>query len=201
MSDRNNKNPKPKLKPLSNSLRLKSPHSVRSRQNVSNILSRLPFLRKLNETQNQLISITLTWQKWCADQANPIINEFASPTIFDGEILTISCTQSSTATLLKHQQSSLLEALHKAGFEQIKSLRLQMTLTQKSSATESADDSSHQQDLKTKQTNTPSVASEEKWPKPSASSVKSIETVQTLIKNEQLAESLKRLAETLKKAT
>jgi hypothetical protein len=209
MSDINNKNSKPNRKVLSNSLRLKSPHSVKSRQNVSNILNRLPFLRQLNESQNQLLSITPTWQNWCATQANSIITEFASPANIDNEILTISCTQSSTATLLKHQQSSLIKALHQAGFEQIKKLRVQMALKQNSRSSDVDEDLTNHQSLKTKQSpaqweNTSSSKtslSETNWHKPSASSIKSIEAAQSIIKNEHLAASLKRLAETLKKAT
>ena len=43
--------------------------------------------------------------------------------------------------------------------------------------------------------------SENNWKKPSESAIKSIEITQSTIKNEQLATSLQRLAETLKKAT
>jgi len=207
MSNSNNKTPQHKA--LSNSLRLKTPHNVKSRQNVSSILNRLPFLRQLNESQNKLLSITPIWQKWCDDQANSVITGFASPASIDAELLTISCTQPSTATLLKHQKCSLLEALHKAGFEQIKSIRVQMTLSQPTPhATDDeismylADPTSQQLAAKLNQDQsrkTPS--SEAAWHKPSASSVKSIEATQSLIKNEQLAASLKRLAETLKKAT
>jgi hypothetical protein len=209
MSNSNNKKPKPQHKTLSNSLRLKTPHNVKSRQSVSTILNRLPFLRQLNESQNQLLSITPIWQKWCADQANSVITSFASPANIDAELLTISCTKSSTATLLKHQKTSLLETLHQAGFDQIKSIRVQMTLNQPTPHIE--DDkismslggpTSQQLAAKlsgTQSHNTPS--SEATWQKPSAASVRSIEVTQSLIKNEQLAASLKRLAETLKKAT
>ncbi|MFT6099897.1 MAG: hypothetical protein ACJAYF_002447 [Arenicella sp.] len=215
MSDRDNKTTKPEQKVLSNSLRLKTPHNVKSRQNVSNILNRLPFLRQLNESQNQLLSVTPIWQKWCADQANSIITEFASPANIDGEILTIYCTKSSTATLLKHQQTSLLEALQKSGYSQIKRLKVQMTLSQTSLQNQSDENSTEPRDLKSQQhafqqTGTSSLEStlestlkstKAAWPKPSASAIKSVEATQSLIKNEHLAAALKRLAETLKKAT
>lgn len=211
MSDRDNKNPKPQQKVLSNSLRLKTPHNVKSRQNVSNILNRLPFLRQLNETQNLLLSVKPIWQKWCADQANSIITEFASPANIDGETLTINCTKSSTATLLKHQQTSLLEALQKSGYSQIKRLKVQMTLTQTSLQNQSDENSTEPRDLKSQQhafqqTGTSALESTLKstkaaWPKPSASAIKSVEATQSLTKNEHLAAALKRLAETLKKAT
>jgi hypothetical protein len=219
MSDRNNKNPKPQPKVLSNSLRLKSPHNVKSRQNVSNILSRLPFLRKLNETQNQLLSVTPIWQTWCADQEHSILTEFASPANIEGEILTINCTKSSTATLLKHRHASLLDSLHNAGFDQIKSLKVQMTLKQTSHPTKGDETPASQKHLRSEQVRSEQVRSEQvrsqqeststlesapakaAWPKPSASAIKSVEATQSLTKNEHLAASLKRLAETLKKAT
>jgi hypothetical protein len=209
MPNNDNKNPKPQHKTLSNSLRLKTPHNVKSRQSVSNILNRLPFLRQLNESQNQLLNITPVWQKWCANQANSVITDLASPANIDAELLSISCTKSSAATLLKHQTSNLLETLHKAGFDQIKSIRVQMTLNQPAPHAEDDDMLMSLGDPTPKQLvaqpigahshTTPS--SEAAWHKPSASSVKSIEAAHSLIKNEQLAASLKRLAETLKKAT
>lgn len=200
----NSNHKKPQHKSLSNSLRLKIPHSVKSRQSVSSILNRLPFLRQLNESQNQLLSITPIWQKWCADQANPVITDFASPANIDAERLTISCTQSSTATLLKHQKTSLLETLHKAGFDQIQSIRVEMTLNNPTPYIEDDEVSiSTSQHKVTKRNEThslnPPSSSEAAWHTPSASSIKSIEATQSIIKNEQLAASLKRLAETLKK--
>jgi len=45
------------------------------------------------------------------------------------------------------------------------------------------------------------LETDKQWKKPSASAIKSIEITQSNIKNEQLASSLQRLAETLKKAT
>ena len=186
------------VKTLSNSLRLKSPHSVKSRQNVANILIRLPFLRKLNETQNQLLRVTPVWQQWCTDQSNSIIADFASPASLEGGVLTLSCKQSSTATILKHQQSSLLKALNSQGFENVQSIRVQMSLNQPLSESNKDRGETMGSDSATQEKN--QNASETSWVKPSAASLKSIEVAYSRIENEQLAASLKRLAETLKKA-
>jgi hypothetical protein len=192
MTDSKDNTRYPQSKILSNSLRLKSPKNITSRQNVSNILNRLSYLRTLSQAQNQLLLVTPVWQQWCANQTGSVITDYASPASLDGKTLTISCKQSSTATILKHTQSSLLEALHKRGFDQIQSIRVQMSLNQ----------SDHEQCINStinspKMPSQPTIAKR----KPSAASLKSIETTQSLVKNQDLAAALKRLAETLKKAT
>ncbi len=183
-------------KPLSNSLRLKSPNSTKRKQNVSNILNRLPFLRQLNETQNQLLSVTPIWQKWCSDQIGTSISEFASPAYINQGVLTISCQQPSTATIIKHQQNDLLEAIRSAGIDHVQAVRVQMTLNKPSNS-----DAARSPDVEPTPQPKNSPQSRNMWPKPSDASVKSLEATQSLIKNEQLAASLKRLADTLKKAT
>ena len=204
MHDSNSKNKTSRKKTLSNSLRLKSPHSVRSRQSVSSILNRLPFLHQLNQTQTQLLKLTPIWQQWCAkqdcsDQISSEITDFASLSSIDGSTLSISCTQSSTATILKHQHNSLLKELKAAGFDQIQSIRIQMSLGNQTAELNDYSDNPHVREETSHTSNSPTVDAVS-WPKPSTASIKSIEATQSLIKNEQLAESLKRLAETLKKA-
>jgi len=198
MPDSNDKSQNSKPKTLSNSLRLKSPNSVKSRQSVSQILDRLPLIKKLNATQNQLLSITPIWQKWCSDQASSISTEYASPASIKAGVLTISCKQSSTATILKHQQNSLLDALKNAGFEQIQTISIQMSLNHAPSELTKANNQIPIQTADSRAKNSDQARGA--WSKPSAASLKSIEATQALTKNEQLAASLKRLAETLKKA-
>ncbi len=202
MRDPKDKTQYPRTKALSNSLRLKSLDDVKRRQNVSNIVSRLPILRTLNEAQNQLVKLTPTWQRWCAkqqpvDQSTSAIENYASLSNLDGKVLTIKCTQSSTATLLKHRQSSLLEAINNNGFEQIKTVRVIMSLSQPDQEfnSRSSDDPSFISNTSPKKP----PSNELTRPRPSVASLKSIEATQSLIKNEQLAKSLKRLANTLKK--
>jgi len=177
---------------LSNSLRLKSPQGVKSKQNVANILGRLPFLRQLNALQNQLLNITPIWQAWLKQNDNQIIKQFATLTSVSDNTLYIQCTQSSAATLLKHQKGGLLEHLHNSSFEQIHNIKIQMQLGTNQAATDP--------ELTMSNTHGESI-SENNWKKPSESAIKSIEITQSTIKNEQLATSLQRLAETLKKAT
>jgi len=189
------KTPKKQLaNSLSNSLRLKSPQDIKRKQNVANILERLPFLRQLNALQNQLISVTPAWQKWLNQVDNKVISQFAALASLDGETLYINCTRTSAATLIKHQQGSLLEHFHKSGFEHIKSIQTQMQLEQtnapKAATKETLAEQSQSDSL-----------SSSKWKRPSESSLKSIEAATQSTKNEQLAASLQRLADTLKKAT
>jgi len=185
---------KQSAKTLSNSLRLKSPQGVKRKQNVANILERLPFLRQLNVLQNQLLSVTPVWQKWLNQENNQSIRQYATLANLDEETLVIKCTQTSVATLIKHQQSSLLEHLHKSGFEQIQTIRIQMRLENSNSL-----DTPNQKSLSDENQSTSS--SDSKWKRPSESSLKSIEATTSTIKNEQLAASLQRLTDTLKKAT
>ncbi len=181
-------------KSLSNSLRLKSPQNIKRKQNVANILERLPFLRQLNALQNQLLSVTPAWQSWLNQTNNQVISQFAALASFDGETLYINCTRTSSATLIKHQQGSLLEHFQKSGFEHIKTIRIQMQLEPtnvlKTANKELLIDNSQS-----------GSSSNSKSKKPSESSLKSIESATSTIKNEQLAASLQRLADTLKKAT
>lgn len=179
---------------LSNSLRLKSPQDIKRKQNVAHILERLPFLRQLNALQNQLISVAPAWQKWLNEINNQVISQFAALASLEGETLCINCTRTSAATLIKHQQGSLLEYLHKSGFEHIKTIRIQMQLEPSSTP-----DTANKEPL-TDHSKSHS-SSNSQWKKPSESSLKSIEAATSSIKNEKLAASLQRLADTLKKAT
>lgn len=179
---------------LSNSLRLKSPQDIKRKQNVANILERLPFLRQLNALQNQLLSVTPAWQKWLNQVDNQAISQFAALASLDGEKLCIECTRTSVATLIKHQQSSLLEHFHKSGFEHIKTIRIQMQLE----PTNALNTAKKEPRIDHSQSDS---SSSSKWKKPSESSLKSIEAATSTTKNEQLAASLQRLADTLKKAT
>ena len=176
---------------LSNSLRLKSPQGIKAKQNLANILERLPFLRQLNALQNQTLNVMPVWQAWLKHNDNEMISRFASLSNVSDNTLYIQCTQSSTATLLKHKKGSLLEQLQKTGFEQIQNIKIQMQLNT-SQATSNA---------KPTMEDHRRLEADKLWKKPSASAIKSIEITQSNIKNEQLASSLQRLAETLKKAT
>ncbi len=189
------KTPKKQLaNSLSNSLRLKSPKDIKRKQNVANILGRLPFLRQLNALQNQLLSVTPVWQTWLNQINDQVISQSAALASLDGETLLINCTSTSAATLIKHQQGSLLDHFHKSGFEHIKTIRIQMQLEPRNSL-KAANKEPHADQ---RQNNSLSGS---KWKKPSESSLKSIEAAMLNTKNEQLAASLQRLADTLKKAT
>jgi len=129
-------------------------------------------------------------------------------TSFDEGVLTLACSNTTTATTLKHKQASLLEAFQEAGFKQIKRIQVRMTLTKHKHRAQSyqAQTNNHlpgdhslgdsRESLSNLQ---PSQQSHHQRDKPSDSSIKSVEAVTNRVKNEHLAEALQRLAETLKK--
>ncbi len=183
---------------LPNSLRLKTPNSANSRQNMSSILQRLPLLRALTETQNSTQSLTPIWLTWCEHQHKARVSlalkldQHASPTSLRQGSLNIACNNAAVASLIKHQLSSLLKAFHDAGLDHIKQIHVQMELAQttsKPSRNSDTDQKSTVSDAKTQRIAPPSSA------------IKSIEATQSLIDNEQLAASLKRLAHTLRSSS
>ena len=186
-------------KPVSNSLRLKAASkntfngSVKQK-NMANILNRLPFLHQLKEAENSLLKLLPLWLKWCALQQNSNalrLNDLAQLKDLTGGILTIDCETPTAASLIKHQQTNLLTAFHKAGFNHILSLKV---LVSPSSHLSSADKNTS----KTRLTS-PINDIKDACKKPNKDVLKAIKTAQSHTKNEQLAASLSRLAETLKK--
>jgi hypothetical protein len=222
MSDSNQK-PLKQKKVIPNSLRLKSSNkntfngSV-NQKNMATILNRLPFLHQLKEAQNSLLKLSPVWQRWCAEQAGTsTLNSYQKPQ-FENESkannnsslikqaklnslnnseLSIVCTTPIIASLIKHRQSSLLTTLHEAGFDHIVRIKIQVSLHQTEN---NSDFQKHQQnDANSLKSDTSSQKNTRT--KPDSSALKSIEATQSLINNEQLAASLQRLAETLKKSS
>lgn len=164
------------------------------RLNAASIVQRLPFHQQLNASQSLILKVTPIWHDWCEQQRSRSgAKHFAaasdtSLTSFENGILTLACSNTSTATALKHQQTSLLAAFQEAGVDQIKRIRVRMAL---SKATTPGSEKLHSHN---------SLYNDQPHrQKPSDSSIKSVEAVQSRIKNEHLANSLKQLADTLKK--
>ena len=173
---------------LPNSLRLKTPESAQNRQNMSSILQRLPLIRQINATQNSTLKYQPIWLTWCLQTQKRHgslalkLNQYATLTSFKHGTIEISCKNTGSASLIKHQQNSLLNALHDAGFDEINRIKVHMSPAKTS----------------TKTSNKYATSQGSQRPKPSDSAVESIEATQSLIENEQLAASLRRLALTLK---
>lgn len=214
MSDKNNDKTDYK-KVIPNSLKLKSSgknsfNGSVSHRNMTSILNRLPLLHQLKEAQNSLLKVSPIWQKWCVSQSsaqkltiNSVSLDDAShlKSLHEGELI-ISCDTPIIASLIKHQQNSLLKTFHDAGLNHILYIKTQVQLnyrhnhdqkpSQQSKADthntlEGADSSTEQQAtlVKTRQ-------------KPNSEALKSIKATQSHVKNEQLVASLQRLADTLK---
>ena len=173
---------------LPNSLRLKAPNSANNRQNMSSILQRLPFIQQINTKQNTMVKFQPTWLAWCAQTQKRHgslalnLSEHALLSSVKQGIIHISCDNTGVASLIKHQQTKLLDAFHASGFDDISQIKVSMSLTQPSKIKPTK-----QKQNKPKQT-----------PESCGSAIKSIEATQSSIENEQLAASLERLAATLK---
>ena len=90
---------------------------------ISNILTSLPVQRHINESQKAVISFTSTWQEWLNTNLPAELSKKISLNSFENGKLSILCNNSTTASQLKHLQISLLEALHKAGHNQISQIK------------------------------------------------------------------------------
>lgn len=186
-----------KTKALSNSLRLKSPFNVKHNQSVLTILNRLPILQTINNKQSHLQKLTSIWLHWCATQETSdsnaaFITDNASIVNLEGDALVIDCTHASVATLLKHRRANLLKTLSMNGFEQLTTVRIQISPTKtviKNNNHKVKTDQYH------RRTSMTGLIDDRK---PSAESLKSIDATRSTIKNKQLAASLKRLSDTLK---
>jgi len=174
--------------------------AAHKRLNLANIVQRLPFHQRLSDSQSLILKVTPIWHEWCEQQRNRKgSKQFAAAadtrlTSFDNGVLTLACNNTSTATILKHKNTSLLVALQKAGFEQIKRIRVQMALSK--TANPASENFHSHNSYRASSGYQPERHFRDK---PSDSSIKSLEAVHSRIENEQLASALQRLAETLKK--
>lgn len=159
--------------------------------NLATIVQRLPLHSLLSDSQTVLINLMPIWLQWCKEQREKQKNQNfacaqnAVPTAVKGSTLTISCTNATTASQLKHLQVSFLQHLLECGFQEIKQLKIHVTFAD--------------QDLtQTSQTSRLSEPTTQSREKPPAAIIKSIDATTRAVKNKSLAESLNRLSNTLK---
>ena len=172
-------------------------------KNISQIIERLPLHRQLNETQAMLLKITPIWRQWLEnhlpknqsseDPSPRLVNNSPepinnSPELIDisTDTLNINCFSSVQASHIKHQQTSLLNALNNAGFCNIRRIKVSMSLMSP-------------EPNKSLQPNNQSTPNQQQRSKPSTTSIQAIEHCGTKTDNTQLSESLRRLADTLNK--
>lgn len=172
---------------------------------LSNILQRLPLHRQLTGSQSALLKLSPLWDKWAsANLAKEFVDEISLTNYQSGK-LSLVCSNATCASQLKHQQTSLLVFLNQSGVGEVEKLHIRVRHP------------SHSSDIFDSQTNhetnnqNSSISSTRKslpqksenddigQTKASEPSIKSIENCKKTISNERLAESLTKLAETLKK--
>ena len=193
-------------KAVPNSLRLKATSrnsfdSSVSQKNMPHILNKLPLLHQLKETENSLLKLLPIWQKWCALQHNTLQHNSSRVNFNSGSqlkhlkdgVLSISCESSTLASLIKHQQNSLLHTFHNGGIKHVHTIKTLISLNQKPSSSEI-------NSLSCAPFKAPKKTPKQKHQELTPEVLKSIEAVQPHIKSEQLAASLNRLAATLKKS-
>ena len=165
--------------------------------NLTSIVQKLPFHRQLNASQQLILKLTPIWFEWCEQQRSRKGSRHFSAaqdtelSVQGEDVLVLACSNLNTATLLKHQRISLLEALHSAGFEQLREIRVRMRPKASLDSSPSTDKRDHQLSAQGQH-----LSYREK---PQTASITSIELVQRHIKHEPLAAALARLANTLKK--
>jgi len=137
-----------------------------------------------------LLKIAPIWQRWSASHLNNLESNHSELSsalidISDGA-LKISCSQPTEASQIKHQQVSLIETMHAAGFSDIKRIKVSMSLQLPSQPSLSKQPSKSVNELHKRIT-------------PNKNSIESIKLCGQTTNNTQLSESLNRLANTLNK--
>ena len=174
------------------------------KQTAADIIRRLPLHRQLNASQTLLVKLTPTWQNWASRhlmQSHPIdqstCDDFNSDNNFsdtqlisaDRGKLIVACANSACASRIKHLQQNLLDALRSQGFSEIEQIivRIQHTLSNKVNHID-----------KNVEKAQPATTAITRNSTTSSNSLKAIEQCQRMVVNEQLANSLKNLFNTLK---
>ncbi len=168
---------------------MKNSHKNNPYKNIAQIIERLPLHRQLKETQAMLVKITPIWLDWSANHLSKKANA-ARPIDISNGTLELNCFDSVEASQIKHQQTSLINALHKAGFNNIECIKLRMSLPRYANKHEDMQQAFDTEVQSNKQRG-PII--------PSTQSIRSIERCGQLTDNAQLSESLQRLVNTLNK--
>lgn len=157
---------------------------------LSTIVERLPMYRFLDDAHSTLLKLQPAWQDWCNSHLPALTVGSAHLSSFEQGTIVISADNSSTAALLKHQKTSLLSALQKFAMhnfsKKIHNVKIRIDLVSTSAASEVLQKATH------------SKESNKEFEKPNSSSIESIESLRTAVKNPELAETLGNLADTLR---
>ena len=173
---------------------------------AANLIRRLPVHQRLNESQAALVKLTPAWQQWAkqAISENKITAECYQNTELSGlddDKLVITCSTAVFASQIKHQQQSILDSLLKEGPAVVKQLNIQLRLPtfQNSKPGQNSNPGENSKSVVDKTFDNGVPANKPKSTPLTSNSLDAIENCRKSVSNEQLASSLKRLAETLKK--
>ncbi|MEM7358565.1 MAG: DciA family protein [Pseudomonadota bacterium] len=155
-----------------------------SRTTAADIVRKLPLNQQLDASQAELIKLTPAWLEW-ARQALPLdcINHYQLNSVRHGKLVIVG-ENASSASQLKHLSQSLLEFLHEQGFAEIERITVRIQHPTQHFDTDSA----------VALAQLPSAD----FVTPSDASLKSIDNCQKMVKSEQLADALAKLADTLR---
>jgi len=154
---------------------------------LDSILKKLPMLRFLDDSKSYILSIQPVWERWKKRSLNHSDSASAHLAAFRAGELLIHVSDSSIAALIKSQNQSLLKTLNSASSTNIHKIKVKIDL-QSTSIANKVQKEGFAKPTRTYQTS----------PKPNHLAVSSIEKLQSSVKNQDLADSLKDLATTLK---
>lgn len=154
---------------------------------LDSILKKLPLLRFLDDSKSYILTIQPVWERWKKQSLNHSDSSSAHLAAFKAGELLIHVSDSSIAALIKSQNQSLLKTLNSASSTNIQKIKVKIDLETTSIANKVQKEGSTKP-TRTYQTN----------PKPNELAISSIEKLQSSVKNQDLADSLNNLANTLK---
>ena len=169
----------------------KIPHSLllkhRYAKTASALLERLPITQQFTASRKFLLQITPAWHQWCSKVSKKHKQRFdnCQLTAFEKGVLSISTNNAHSATLLKHQIDSLLRYLHQKGFAEIHRIRVHMQLPTKPANYRTSRPTNNDSDVGRHEADDTAIAA--------------LESAVISTNDPMLAESLQRLAQTLKK--
>jgi len=167
---------------------------------AANLISRLPLHKQLSDSQAALVKLAPVWQSWArhaisdSNLSAECFQNTELSSLRDGKLV-INCSNAIYASQIKHQQQSLLDAIIKEGITTVEKINIQLN-----NQLNYQPETLSQQRLKLKQSNNQHAVDSTIIHAPlTENSLNALENCQKLVNNDQLADSLRKLAKTLKK--
>lgn len=164
------------------------------RLKLSTIVERLPMYRFLDQSQALMLKLQPAWHAWLNKHLPNVSDQNTCLLSLDAGSLTIGVNNSSTGSLIKHKQVSLLSTLNSA-FNQLEGKSgSKHKLIEKLVLRVDLESTSIAADVKQR-----TIASDDPREAPNTNSIESIQHLQKNVSNPDLAATLGALAETLKR--